>query len=315
MALIVFGSQKGSPGASLTALAVAAAWPKRDGRKVVLLEADPDGGVLAVRYGLGREPGLLTLAASGRHGTNRDGLWSHTQQLPGGLPVVVAPDRPGQASAALHTAGDTLGRWLQSLTDVDVVADVGRLSPYSPALSFTSAADMIMMVARPDAEQIQPAAERIKALRAMNESTGWCLIGTKPHTPAEIAEVHRIPVFGEIAHDTRGAHALERGGSPSRVRRSALVRSAADLASSIEGWLHPVIPSTAPPPSDVVDPDGARRRDAEIWGAEDIENPAGGSEVSASDGRAEQVVDTDDFNDAEPHRADLARIDPTGGRA
>lgn len=238
MALVVFGSQKGSPGASLTALVVAASWPTDPTRRTLLVEADPDGGVLAIRYQLGREPGLLSLAASGRHGVARSDLWSHTQELPGGLAAVVAPDRPDQATAALHAAGATLGAWLQSLPDVDVIADVGRLSPSSPALSFAAAADMILMVARPTAEQIQPAAERINTLQTVNPSVGWCLIGESPHTPNEIERVHKVTVVGVLADDPRGAAALERGGSDRRIRRSALIRSASELSVSIAGWVH-----------------------------------------------------------------------------
>lgn len=245
MALIVFGSQKGSPGASLTALAVAGAWPQREGRRTVLLEADPDGGVMAMRYGLGREPGLLSLAASARHGVARGDLWAHTQEIPGGLAIIVAPDRPDQATAALNTAGATLGPWLAALPDVDVVADLGRLGPSSPALTLAAAADMVLMVARPTSEQLMPAAERVNTLRLHNPSTGWCLIGTKPHSPEEIEQVYEAPVVGVIADDPRGADALEHGGSPKRLRRSALVRSAAELAHQLDGWLHPGHESSA----------------------------------------------------------------------
>ncbi len=238
MSLTVFGSQKGSPGATLTALAVAGAWAGREGRRIVLLEADPDGGVLAVRYGLGREPGLLSLAASARHGVTRGDLWSHTQQIPGGLAVIVGPDRPDRATAAVNIAGATLGSWLAELPDVDVIADVGRLSPSSPALAFAAAADLVLMVARPTAEQIMPAAERVNTLRAHNESAAWCLIGSKPHTPTEIEEVHHTPVLGVIADDPRGAAALEGGGNPKRIARSALARSAGELARLIDAWHH-----------------------------------------------------------------------------
>ena len=247
MSLVVFGSQKGSPGASLTALAVAAAWPTRVGRRTLLLEADPDGGVLAVRYGLGREPGLLSLAASGRHGVTRGDPWSHTQQIPGGLAVVIGPDGPDQATAALNTAGATLDSWLRDLSGVDVIADVGRLSSHSPALAFAAAADIVLMVARPCAEQIQPAAERVRSLRVANESTGWCLIGSRPHPAAEVERVHEVPVVGVIADDARGAKALETGGNPNRIRRSALVRSAADVALRLDRWLHRDEASSVPP--------------------------------------------------------------------
>lgn len=270
MALVVFGSQKGSPGASLTALAVAAAWPTDPLRRTLLVEADPDGGVLAIRYQLGREPGLLSLAASGRHGVARGDLWSHTQEIPGGLAAVVAPDRPDQATAALHAAGATLGPWLQSLPDVDVIADVGRLSPSSPALSFAAAADMILMVARPTAEQIQPAAERVNTLQTVNPKVGWCLIGDSPHPPDEIERVHKVTVVGVLADDPKGAAALERGGSARRVRRSALVRSASELSASIEAWVHRNQPRRASNGSghgwDVV---GDPNRSAEVTATDD----------------------------------------------
>lgn len=256
MALVVFGSQKGSPGATLTALAVAGAWPQREGRRTVLLEADPDGGVLAMRYGLGREPGLLSLAASARHGVARGDLWEHTQQVPGGLDVIVSPDRPDQATAALHTAGATLGPWLAALPDVDVIADVGRLGPSSPALSFAAAADIVLMVARPTSEQLMAAAERVNTLRLQNPSTGWCLIGTKPHSREEIEEVYEAPVVGVIADDARGADALENGGSPKRLRRSNLVRSASELALHLDRWLHQPgheVSAAEPEPTEVVE--------------------------------------------------------------
>lgn len=261
MSLVVIGSQKGSPGATLTALSVAAAWPTHPNRRTLFVEADPDGGVVAVRYRLGREPGLLSLAAAGRHGVNRGDLWSHTQEIPGGLAAIVAPDRPDQATAALTTSGSSLGPWLESLPGVDVIADVGRFSPSSPAQTFAAAADLILMVARPTAEQIQPAAERLKALQLRTRSVGWCLIGSKPHSPEEIEDVHGIPVLGVIADDARGATALETGGHPKRLRRSPLVRSASTLAASLSSWLHPADEepedpeaSTVSPPEDSVDP-------------------------------------------------------------
>ena len=238
---------------------------------------------------------MLTLAASSRHGVNRDELANHAQEIPGGLTVVVAPDRPAQVAAALHTASSSLGTWMQGLPDVDVIADVGRLTAHSPAAGLTAAADMVMLVARPNAEQIQPAAERLKAIRLVNETAGWCLIGTKPHTPEEITKVHGVPVFGIIADDRKGARALEQGGSPARVRRSALVRSAASLARSLDGWLHPRLDPTAPTESHSadVDPQGDpllappaasddELSEAEFWREEALRSQAKLDEIERS---------------------------------
>ena len=239
MALICFASQKGSPGATMSALAVAAAWPNLAGRVKLLVEADPDGGVLAVRYGLGREPGLLSLVGAGRQGMSRDGLWAHTQRLPGGLPVVVTSDRPEQTTAALNASGSALGEWLQTLDDVDVIADVGRIGVSSPAVPFATSADLLLMVARPTADQIQPAAERLGTLSRSTKHVGWCLIGTKPYSPEEIEDVHGIKVVGTLADDPKGAAALETGTDQRRRLRSPLVRSAVTLAGALAEWLHP----------------------------------------------------------------------------
>lgn len=276
MALICFASQKGAPGATMSALAVAAAWPNLSGRRKLLVEADPDGGVLAVRYRLGREPGLLSLVGAGSQGMSRDGLWAHTQRLPGGLPVVVAPDRPEQTTAALVASGSALGEWLRSLDDVDVIADVGRLGVSSPAVPFATAADLLLMVARPTADQIQPAAERLDTLSRSTRHVGWCLIGTKPYSPEEIEDVHGIRVVGTLADDPKGAAALETGTSQPRRVRSPLVRSAASFADALADWLHPdaehVDQSEGTDPDVEAEPDGTgaapRDGDAQVADAE-----------------------------------------------
>ena len=131
--LICFTSQKGAPGATLTALTVAASWPGEDTERRVFLEADRAGGAVALRYGIGTDPGLLTLATSIRSDNSAD-IWSHAQQLPGGLPGILAPDAPQQVSATLAAANRSLGRWLEE-RHVSVLADVGRLG--DGAVSYT----------------------------------------------------------------------------------------------------------------------------------------------------------------------------------
>ena len=60
MKVISLASVRGAPGVTTTAVLLASTFT--DG---LVVEADLDGGVLAVRYGLGREPGLTTFAAGG----------------------------------------------------------------------------------------------------------------------------------------------------------------------------------------------------------------------------------------------------------
>ncbi len=239
MSLICFASQKGSPGTTLTALATAAAWKTDSDRRKLLVEADPSGGVLAVRYQLGLEPGLVTLAAAVRAGLDRSALWNHVQELPGGLPLVVGPDAPDQAHSALDASGSALGKWLAELPDVDVIADIGRLGPDSPAVGFAAGANAVLMVARPVAEQLQPAARRMVAIASRVRSLGWVLIGDGPHSADEIEATYGFVVVGVMPDDKRGAAAIEVGGSNKRIRHSPLARSASSLAAMMANWLHP----------------------------------------------------------------------------
>ena len=248
MTLICFASQKGSPGATATALAVTASLKLAPGRRKLLLEADLTGGTLAIRYRLPVEPGLLTLAAAVRGGLDTsDGLWRHTQELPGGLPVILCPDGPEQVHAALAAGGAQLGRFLNRLRDVDVMCDVGRLAPDSPALPFVAEASAVLMVARPTAEQLQPAARRMLMLRPLVSNLGWVLVGEKPYGPLDVESTYDFPVVGLMADDARSVLSLEQGTVSKRLRRQPFIRSATTLADTLSDWLAPL--TTASPQS------------------------------------------------------------------
>lgn len=84
MTTIALTSIRGAPGVTTTSLLLASVL---GGAPVV--EVDLSGGVIAVRYELGREPGLTTLAAA----NPRDpGGWRDHAQDAGGIPVLVGPD-------------------------------------------------------------------------------------------------------------------------------------------------------------------------------------------------------------------------------
>ena len=223
MTTIVVGSVR-SAGATTVALALAG-WLD----PVVLVEADPDGGVLALRYGLTREPGLLTLATS--RDVDVDSLMEHTQRLAGGLRVVVAPESPERAAHLLQTAGARVAALLASPIGLDVVIDAGRLAPRSPSLCFASAASVVLVVARPRAEELIAAAERVSSLRAEGVDAGAVLIGAGPYSAADVTTQLGCPVIGSIAEDPRAARALAEGGRRQAFARSALARSARALVN------------------------------------------------------------------------------------
>lgn len=247
MSLVAVGSSRGAPGATTLALALAATWPSS--RQVMVWEADADGGVLAARYKLGDQPGLATIAATVRQGRlSREQLWQHTQQLPGGTAVIVGGESADQSHVVLNDVGVKLAGWLQQHPSLDVIADVGRVSPSSPAVQIAEAADVSLMVARPVLEELRSAVYRLHALAAGGGTVGWVLTGDGPYDAAEVRESFGLPVLARIRHDERAASALVHGGSMRALRRSLLMRAARGLADELVDRLGPQAPdaTTAP---------------------------------------------------------------------
>ncbi len=234
MSLICVTSAKGAPGVTLTALGLAAALQVDETRRKVLLEADPSGGSLAIRFGLGRQPGLLSLAGAGGHGLADEDLWAHVQELPGGLGVICAPERADRTRAILNTSARSLGTRFAGLDELTVVADCGRYTPGDPASALVEAASQVLMVARPTAEQVQPAAAAAQHLATMGVDVAWVLIGEHPHSATEVASVTGIPVARVLPDDPRGAELLASGNATAR-RANRLARHFATWAHDLDG--------------------------------------------------------------------------------
>ncbi len=242
MSLVCFGSVRGAPGTTTAALAVAS-WIEQ----AVLVEADPDGGVLALRYALGREPGLVTLAASQTLEAN--GLRAHAQALPGGTPVLVAPESPEQATHLWRAAGGRLAALLAEPTDGHVIVDLGRVGLSSPANPLIGRADLLVLVSRPVAEEIIPTAERAIALGRDIANVGIVLVGERPYTATDVRMQLEVAVLGTIAFDPKGALALSGGRSTASRRRSPLMRTARVLAGDLVALASGHQPSDAGAPS------------------------------------------------------------------
>lgn len=104
--LIALGSVKASPGVTTLTVALAARWIGGTARRLVV-ECDPSGGDLAMRFDLPLSPGLVSLAVAHRDptgpgsGERGEAAWEHVQSLPGGLPVLLAPPGHERARAAV----------------------------------------------------------------------------------------------------------------------------------------------------------------------------------------------------------------------
>jgi len=233
--LLCLASVKGSPGVTTTALAVAACWPGPWRR--VLIEADPAGGDLAARYGLALTPGLVSLAAAARADTDPELVWDHTQQLPGGLAVVAGPARADQAHAALAAvcAADRHAGLFDGFTgrgDVVAVVDCGRLEPHTPLDAVVAAADQVLLLARPRADELAHLATRATELAAGPAQTRLLLIGPG-YPPGEVSREVGPAVLARLPHDSRTAAALCGQSARRPRRRGRLGRAATGIAAEL----------------------------------------------------------------------------------
>jgi hypothetical protein len=250
MGFLAFASAKASPGVTTSIAALAASWPAD--RSLLVVELDPAGGDLAVRYDLSAEPGLVTLAAAGRRELDPETLLAHTQLLPGSgaadhapRRLLAAPVSLDQASAALLALRGRLSGVL-SMVATDVLVDCGRLDHASPSQRVATEADLLVMVARPVVAEVHHLSTRLDTLSPRNLSL--LLVGDHPYSVEEVGEAVGAAPLGTLPHDPRAAAALTAGDPRALrvVRRSGLLRSAHAIAERLASWLGP---STPPPPA------------------------------------------------------------------
>jgi hypothetical protein len=229
MSIVTFGSVRGAPGVTTTALLVAGGI-----EGAALLEADLAGGVLAIRYGLGREPGLTTLAAA-RPG-EPDGWREHAQSA-GGVPVLVGPDDPDSCEMLWRGAGDRLATILRGTDAAVTVADAGRLGAASPLLA---ASDLIVIVVRPIAEHLIALSHRLARLRRDTDARLAVVpVGEGPYKVDDLGSALDVDVLGGLPNDPRAAAVLLGGGrSQAGLARTRLARAATGLSADIERLLH-----------------------------------------------------------------------------
>ncbi len=165
MGLVTFFGAKGSPGVTTTALLAAALWP----RPAVLVDADPDGGDVALRLPradgapLDRSLGLLTLLPLARRELAAHVVREHSQTVLGGVEVVAGLAGPEQVNAVGPLWGSLAGA-LHSLPDADVVVDAGRLHSQSVHLPLAQASDLVVCVLRLSVSGVVHARERLRTL-------------------------------------------------------------------------------------------------------------------------------------------------------
>jgi hypothetical protein len=283
MALIVVAADKGAPGVTTTALALASVWPS----PVLLAECDPAGGDLMFRFpavdGRQLDPrrGLLSLAVAGRRDYQQQQVWPHAQKIHGGLDVLVGVTNAEQG-AGLTAMWQPLGAMLAALPGADVIADCGRLGPDGPAYDLLAEAATVVLVTRPDLGDVIRLRDRATAIMASAQrrgrrgiSLGVLVIADPKNLKAAQEEVahalHQagVPVrlVGGMADDQKGAELLS-GTWGGRLDKALLIRTAREVAGQLVAEVAgpaPVpsrAPAVAPPPPHPSGPGSSGRHTA-----------------------------------------------------
>ena len=264
MALIAIASDKGAPGVTTAALALAAVWP----RPVLLAECDPAGGDLVYRFPavggghLDPRRGVLSLAVVARRGMQPQQVWEHVQKLHGGLDVLAGVTNAEQG-AGLSLLWGPIGKALASMPQADVIADCGRLGADGPLYDLLAEATTVVLVSKVHVADVIRLRDRATAFAAAAQSrgrrnfgVGVVIVADHKKFRASLGEVQHVlgqanapaTVLGGIAHDTKGADLLsgEWGGN---LDRTMLIKTAREVARQLVQGLPPIGNPAEPGPA------------------------------------------------------------------
>ncbi|MFD7731160.1 hypothetical protein ACFV6F_12345 [Kitasatospora phosalacinea] len=242
----------GAPGATSGALALLLSWPLRPGRRVLLVECDPDGGAVLAGALEGRVEavyGLRNLAVADRRGLLAETLWEQlldvSPQGTGERLLLPGLTDPAQAPGLAYT-WEPLVEALHALEPqgYDVLLDLGRSGANGPMAVLPRRADVVAATVRTTLRGLSAARPRIAALRedldthgTGSDGLGLLLVTEGPYPEGEVSRQFRLPVLGALTYAPRTARVLSDGGDTTdrRFIRSELMRTARTAADRIQG--------------------------------------------------------------------------------
>ncbi|MGW6912451.1 hypothetical protein ACWGB8_01310 [Kitasatospora sp. NPDC054939] len=267
MAVIAVAGGTGAPGATSTALALLLAWPLQPGRRILLVECDPDGGAVLAGALEGRVEavyGLRNLAVADRRGLLGQALWEQLIDLSpdGSAERLLLPGLtdPTQAPGLAYT-WEPLMEVLHGLEPqgYDVLLDLGRSGATGASAVLARRADVVAATVRTTLRGLSAARPRLAALAedlasagAGADSLGLLLVAEGPYSANEVSREFGLPVLGLLPYAPRTARTLSDGGDTAdrRFVRSELMRtarSAADEAQLMVRRRRQRLAPTAPP--------------------------------------------------------------------
>ena len=218
---------------------LAAAWEQDSvERGRVVLEADPDGGVLAARYGVGVDPGAITFAASHRRGVGESlEVAAHSRDLGSNVMLIPGTESADRSASMWRDAAPTTALAIAGNSRFDWFVDCGRFRPESPSLAFTDVAALTILVVGPMIEDLLQLPATLRLLRPRNGTVATLIVGKPAHGVQEIKDFLRIEhVF--LAPSSRNLPAETAAIiSTNRARRGWLWRSALTLVAELKATM------------------------------------------------------------------------------
>ncbi|MFD9619697.1 hypothetical protein ACFWB2_20775 [Streptomyces virginiae] len=260
MAVVALAGGLGAPGVTTAAMALLMTWPLAEGRRVILAEADPDGGAIlpgALQGTLGNTHGLRNLAIAARQGQLAEAFW---RQL---VDVTDAETRdrlvlpglydPAHASA-MEPVWQPLARLFSGIEEHghDVLVDLGRRGAFGSSAVLAQRADVVLLVARSTLRSLQSAQVRLEALRESvggSVELGMLLVDEGPFSKEEVRKTLGIPVTAVLPWQPKEARVLSDGAEqPRRFESGSLMRSARSAAVRVQELMAVRRSRLAPPP-------------------------------------------------------------------
>ncbi|MEV7184925.1 hypothetical protein [Kitasatospora sp. NPDC093102] len=251
MAVIAVVGGPGAPGATTTALALLLSWPLPPGRRIVLVEADPDGGAVLAGALEGRVEavyGLRNLAVADRRGLLAQTIWEQLIDLSpeGNAERLLLPGLtdPTQAPGLAYT-WEPLAELLHGVEQqgYDVIVDLGRSGATGHSAVLARRADVVVATVRTTLRGLSSVRPRLAALAedlaaagTGADALGLLLVAEGPYARAEVSRELGLPVLGVLPHATRTARVLSDGGDTTdrRFIRSELMRTARSAADEVQ---------------------------------------------------------------------------------
>jgi hypothetical protein len=181
---------------------------------------------------------MTSLILTGRQeAANPPDYRDHSQQLPGGLDVLIGPTGADSAMALDHELGMSSSNLVDD--ECDLLADCGRLLPGAIGQGrMIRAADGILLLIRPDVAGIANARWATRRIRELSLSPLFAVnVGAGVFKPSEVVEELDVNVLGTVPFDPRAAlMACGGSGTAKEFIRSGLIAFARTIVTAlIEG--------------------------------------------------------------------------------